>query len=863
MPSMPKVRDSSGTIGTTWRPVRLSRSRVESTRTKAIVVETSRSPVPVSWDSKADSSGTGSDVGLAAPRRQRPAQRGTPLAQERHLRRVLRRAVEAHVADLLVGEGQAEAVAEGQQRVLGHLLLLVGDVLAFARLPHPVALDGLGEDHRRLAGVLDGRLVGGVDLARVQAAAVERPDLLVAHVGHHRPQLRAGPEEVLAHVGAVARLVGLVVAVDGLLHPRQQQAVVVARQQLVPARAPHHLDDVPARAPEHRLELLDDLPVAAHRAVQALQVAVDDEDEVVEPLAARQRDRAQRLGLVGLAVAQEGPDLAPRGVGDLAPCEVLHEPGLVDGHDRPEPHRDGRELPEVGHQPRMRVRRQPVARDLLSEALQLLLGQPPLEERAGVDARRRVALHVDEVAAVAVGGRAPEVVEADLVEDRRRLVARDVPAELGGFLVRLEHHRDRVPAHERAHAPLELLVDRVLGLVLWRDRVDVGRGAGRRRRRTRQLGVADDALEQMLGAVGSVVLHDGVERLEPLTRLLRVDVLLQHASLSPREAIGRSRVARAAVALRRILPARRPCESGGAGRSHVAEIKEIRCTARESVAARRLAARRGNAGVTRPSDREAAPCTDASTGPRGRADLVDTTCDTLAAIRVPREFRISRCEPDLLGGRAPSYLALLAKCGPIWRSHNPSDPGSSPGGPMELPANQDAPLVVRPECSTAHVADRVADAAVPHDDPLRRGSGGPGGHPATGWGWCRRDRRRWPVRPPPGVPRRRREVAAGRFRVLNMVFPFRVEAAEAAADVMRAVCGAWRAAHRDPRYGRAVPRAALPRHQGPTPARPRGRALPPHHPEDPRRSKRGVAVRARGATAATPTSATSGSACDW
>jgi hypothetical protein len=94
-----------------------------------------------------------------------------------------------------------------------------------------------------------------------------------------------------------------------------------------------------------------------------------------------------------------------------------------------------------------------------------------------------------------------------------------------------------------------------------------------RRRRTRQLGVADDALSQMLGVAGPVVLHDGVERLQPLTRLLRVDVLLQHASLSPREAIGRSRVARTAVALRRILPARRPCESGGAGRSHVAEIK--------------------------------------------------------------------------------------------------------------------------------------------------------------------------------------------------------------------------------------------------------------------------------------------------
>ena len=39
--------------------MRLSRSRVDSTRTNAIVVETSRSPVPVSWDSKAESSGTG------------------------------------------------------------------------------------------------------------------------------------------------------------------------------------------------------------------------------------------------------------------------------------------------------------------------------------------------------------------------------------------------------------------------------------------------------------------------------------------------------------------------------------------------------------------------------------------------------------------------------------------------------------------------------------------------------------------------------------------------------------------------------------------------------------------------------------
>ena len=43
MPSMPKVRDSSGTIGTTRLPIFLSLSSVSSMRTNAIVVENSRS----------------------------------------------------------------------------------------------------------------------------------------------------------------------------------------------------------------------------------------------------------------------------------------------------------------------------------------------------------------------------------------------------------------------------------------------------------------------------------------------------------------------------------------------------------------------------------------------------------------------------------------------------------------------------------------------------------------------------------------------------------------------------------------------------------------------------------------------------
>ena len=46
IPSIPKVRDSSGTIGTIRGPNSRSRSSRLSIRTNAIVVDASRSPVP-------------------------------------------------------------------------------------------------------------------------------------------------------------------------------------------------------------------------------------------------------------------------------------------------------------------------------------------------------------------------------------------------------------------------------------------------------------------------------------------------------------------------------------------------------------------------------------------------------------------------------------------------------------------------------------------------------------------------------------------------------------------------------------------------------------------------------------------------
>ncbi len=197
------------------------------------------------------------------------------------------------------------------------------------------------------------------------------------------------------------------------------------------------------------------LPLPRTGPSRRCRLAVDDPDQVVELLAPGKADRAHRLRLVHLAVAEERPNLAADGVGDRAVIQVLHEPGLVDRGDRADTERHRRELPEVGHQPRVGVGREAVAAHLLTEVVELLLGQAALEERARVVARRGVSLEVDEIAAVLGRRCMPEVVETDLIERGQRLVRGDVAAELRRVLVGAHHHRHGVPAHHGAQLALD------------------------------------------------------------------------------------------------------------------------------------------------------------------------------------------------------------------------------------------------------------------------------------------------------------------------------------------------------------------------------------------------------------------------
>ena len=172
---MPKVRDSSGTIGTMRLPICLSRRSVLRIRTNAIVVEISRPSVALSWPSKADSGGTSSGSDF-----RRRDGRLPPSAARRSRRYFSSGLSSAKRMNGTSPSCSSEIVRPKRSRnsrsdVLAHLLLLVRDILAFARLAHTVALDCLGEDSGGLHLVLHRRRISRVDLERIVAAADEAP----------------------------------------------------------------------------------------------------------------------------------------------------------------------------------------------------------------------------------------------------------------------------------------------------------------------------------------------------------------------------------------------------------------------------------------------------------------------------------------------------------------------------------------------------------------------------------------------------------------------------------------------------------------------------------------------------------------
>ncbi len=305
---------------------------------------------------------------------------------------------------------------------------------------------------------------------------------------------------------------------------------MVTGEKFVPLATPDDLDDVPSGAAEEALELLDDLAVSTHRPVEALQVAVDDEVEIVEAVVGGELEGSAALDLIHFTVAEEGPDLLVRGILDPAVGEVFVRLGLVDRVDRTETHRDCRELPEVRHEPRVRVGREPAwgMRLLLAESVELVGAQTPLEERAGVHAGGGMALVEDLVATARVVLAAEEMVAADLVQGGGAGVGGDVTADGDTGTLCAMHSERGIPAEPGTVAALEIFVAGEVRLVLGGDRVEVVRRRDHGYTEVQFLGPLEQAQHDLAGALVTLCGHQFIEGFLPFGSFLRVSVGVVH-----------------------------------------------------------------------------------------------------------------------------------------------------------------------------------------------------------------------------------------------------------------------------------------------------------------------------------------------
>lgn len=224
------------------------------------------------------------------------------------------------------------------------------------------------------------------------------------------------PKKVPPDVSAAFDGILLEFAVERGVHNVQQRAFGIFGQQRVPAAAPDDLDDIPPGAPEDGFQFLNDFAVAAYGAVEPLQVAVDDKHKVVEALTRRQMQRAERLRLIRLAIAQKGPHPRPGSIGNSTVVQIAVEARLIDGIDGSQPHGNRRKFPEIRHQPWMGVARKPFAQRLPAEVFEMFDRQASFQKGAGVNARRGVPLVENLIAGAFAILALKEMIEPDFVQ---------------------------------------------------------------------------------------------------------------------------------------------------------------------------------------------------------------------------------------------------------------------------------------------------------------------------------------------------------------------------------------------------------------------------------------------------------------
>ena len=163
------------------------------------------------------------------------------------------------------------------------------------------------------------------------------------------------------------------------------------------------------------------------------------------------------FGLIHLAITQESIDFAVRLRDKFAIFQVAKKARIDRWRsDRPETHRNRGELPEIRHQPGMRIRRKTrMIPQLMAEIQQMLLTQSAFEERARVNTRRGMPLEVNHVTGLISIAAAEKMIEANFADRRQRRISRYVAADIRVVFVGPNHHGGGIPTNQAFDAPLQ------------------------------------------------------------------------------------------------------------------------------------------------------------------------------------------------------------------------------------------------------------------------------------------------------------------------------------------------------------------------------------------------------------------------
>ena len=304
----------------------------------------------------------------------------------------------------------------------------------------------------------------------------------------------------------------------------QKSTFGIAGEERIPVPVPHVLDHPPSGSAECTLQILNDLGVAGHRPVEALQIAVDHKHQIVEAFSGGDPQGSKAFRFVALPVSEECKDPLVRSILEASRLCIAQKSGLVDGIDGAQSHGDGRELPEIGHQSRVGVTGDPSTFHFPAEVIELIDGQAAFKESACVHARTGVTLKKDQVSAARVVDSAEEVLLSHFVEGGCRGKGGHMSTEAIKLAVGPDHHRHRIPADQILDPLFHLFIAGIGSFLIGSDAVLVGSNGVVGCRNPEGTGVPDQAIHQISCALSSGCRVGALQRFDPLGCFLWITV---------------------------------------------------------------------------------------------------------------------------------------------------------------------------------------------------------------------------------------------------------------------------------------------------------------------------------------------------